>query len=70
MNNKELMEKIAISVRTERFKRKMSQNELAEIADLSINCISNLENAKQYSKITTLNSVANALGMKLEDFWS
>ncbi len=70
MDNKELIQTIAISVRTERFKRKMSQNELAEIADLSVNCISNLENGKQQSKITTLNSVANAFGMKLEDFWN
>lgn len=70
MDNKELLEKIAICVRTERFKRKISQTTLAEMADLSVNCISNLENFKQESKITTLNSVANALGMKIEDFWN
>lgn len=70
MENKKLLEKIAISVRTERFKRKLSQTTLAEMADLSVNCISNIENGKQETKITTLNAVANALNMKIEEFRS
>lgn len=70
MDDKELLKRIAIKVRTERFERKLSQTSLAELANLSVNCISNLENAKQEVKITTLNAVANCLNMKIEEFWS
>ena len=61
----ELLEKIALIVRAERFKQKLSQEKLAE---LSINFISNVENAKQDIRICNLNSIAKALGKDLKDF--
>ena len=66
--DKELLEKIAINVRTERFKQKISQEKLAELSGLSINFISNVENAKQDIRICNLNSIAIALNKKLEMF--
>lgn len=61
--NKELLEKIAINVRTERFKRKLSQENLAEMTGLSVNSISNIENAKQDVRICSVNAIAIALNM-------
>lgn len=66
--NKELLEKIAINVRTERFKQKLSQEKLAELTGLSINFISNVENAKQDVRICNINIIAIALGKELKDF--
>jgi transcriptional regulator with XRE-family HTH domain len=66
--NNELLEKIALIVRAERFKQKLSQEKLAELAGLSINFISNVENAKQDIRICNLNSLAKALGKELKDF--
>ncbi len=65
--NRELLEKIAINVRNERFRQKLSQEELAEKAGLSVNFISNIENAKQDVRICNVNSVAIALNKSLKD---
>lgn len=64
----ELFEKIAINVRSFRFVQKLSQEELAERSGLSVNCISNIENAKQNTQIGTLFKVAKALNKELKDF--
>ena len=66
--DKELLEKIAINIRTERFKQKISQEELAFLSGLSVNFISNVENAKQDIRICNLNAIASALKKNLEDF--
>jgi len=65
--NKELLEKIALNVRNERFRQKLSQEELASLAGLSVNFISNIENAKQNVRICNVNSVAIALKKTLKD---
>ena len=67
--DKELLEKIAINVRTERFKQKISQEKLAEISGLSVNFISNVENAKQDIRLGNLNAIAFALKKKIEDLF-
>lgn len=65
--NQELLEKIALNVRNERFKQKLSQEDLAQLTGLSVNFISNIENAKQNVRICNVNSVAIALGKTLRD---
>jgi transcriptional regulator with XRE-family HTH domain len=67
MKDKELLEKIALNVKAERFKQKITQEHLAELSNLSINCISNIENAKQDVRICSMNAVALALGKELKD---
>jgi len=67
--NKELLEKIAITVRTERFKQKLSQDDLAELTGLSVNFISNVENAKQDIRICNVKIIAEALGKDLKDLF-
>ncbi len=65
--NRELLEKLAITVRTERFKRKLSQEDLAQLSGLSVNLISNVENAKQDIRICNANAIAKAFGKNLKD---
>lgn len=65
--NQELLEKIALNVRNERFKQKLSQEDLANLTGLSVNFISNIENAKQNVRICNVNSVAIALNKTLKD---
>jgi transcriptional regulator with XRE-family HTH domain len=67
MKDKELLEKIALNVKAERFKQKITQEHLAELSNLSINCISNIENAKQDVRVCSMNAVALALGKELKD---
>jgi len=67
--NKELLEKIAITIRTERFKQKLSQDDLAELTGLSVNFISNVENAKQDIRICNVAIIAKALGKDLKDLF-
>lgn len=66
--NKELLEKIAIAVRTERFKQKLTQEDLAQLTGLSVNLISNVENAKQDTRICNVNTIAMSLGKELKEF--
>lgn len=67
--NKELLEKIAINIRTERFKQKLSQEDLASLSGLSVNFISNIENAKQDIRVCNLNSIAEALHKTISEFF-
>ncbi|MDD3594076.1 MAG: helix-turn-helix domain-containing protein [Candidatus Gastranaerophilales bacterium] len=66
-DNKQLLEKIAVAVRAERFKQKISQERLAELAGLSVNFISNVENAKQDVRLGNLNAIAHALKKSIKD---
>ena len=63
--NEKLLEKIAINIRSERFKQKLSQQNLSDLTGISINSISNIENAKQDTRISSLNAIADALNIKL-----
>ena len=65
--SEKLLEIIAINVRNERFKQKLSQDDLANLAGVSVNLISNIENAKQNVGICNLNSIAIALRKNLKD---
>ena len=67
--NKELLEKIAINIRTERFKQKLSQEDLATLSGLSVNFISNIENAKQDIRVCNLNTIAEALNKTISEFF-
>ena len=67
--NKELLEKIAINIRTERFKQKLSQEDLASLSGLSVNFINNIENAKQDIRVCNLNSIAEALHKTVSEFF-
>ncbi|MDO5437023.1 MAG: helix-turn-helix transcriptional regulator [bacterium] len=56
---------LGAKIRFERIKRKLSQEELAEITGLSRRAISCIECGTTDPKYTTLLSVANALGITI-----
>lgn len=66
MNEKDLLLKLGSKIRYERIKKKLSQEELAEIANLNMRSISMLECGLSDAKFTTLYKIANALEIELE----
>lgn len=59
----ELNKKIGIKIKFERIKRELSQEELAELADLDRGTIGKIERNEISPTIVTVEKVANALGM-------
>lgn len=64
MNKKELLLKLGSKVRYERIKKNLSQEELAEIANLNMRSISTIEHGVTDVKFTTLTKLAEALGVE------
>lgn len=64
MNKKELLLKLGSKVRYERIKKNLSQEELAEIANLNMRSISTIERRVTDVKFTTLTKLAEALGVE------
>ena len=65
MNKKELLLKLGSKVRYERIKKNLSQEELAEIANLNMRSISTIERGVIDVKFTTLTKLAEALGVEI-----
>lgn len=59
----ELSKKIGIKIKFERMKRELSQEKLAELADLDRGTISKVERAVISPTIVTIERIAYALGM-------
>lgn len=64
----DLLLKLGHKIKYERKKRKISQQDLAELSKLSIQSISTLENGANNIKFTNLYKITNALGLHLGDF--
>lgn len=67
MNDKELLLKLGSKVRYERLKRNLSQEELAENANLNMRSISMIERGVTDVKFTTLYKIAQAFGIEMMD---
>ncbi len=57
--------KIGLKIKLERTKRKLSQEKLAELADLSKTHVGDIERGTTIPTIETLNKIASALNMEL-----
>ncbi len=57
--------KIGLKIKLERTKRKLSQEKLAELSDLSKTHIGDIERGTSVPSIETLNKIANALNVEL-----
>ena len=70
MRNKktELTQKFGMKVRLERTKRRLSQEALAELADLNKKSICAIEAGTTTPSIETANDIANALSIPLHEF--
>lgn len=60
-------EKISFKIKVERIRRKLSQEQLSELANLNRNTIGNIERGSVSPTVVTLEKIANALGMKFSD---
>ena len=63
-----LSSKICKRVKFERMKRNLSQEQLAELADLGRNTIGNIERGESSPSIETLEKLAAAFGMDVLEF--
>lgn len=61
----DLNNKICLKIKIERIKRNLSQEQLAEIADLNRNTIGNIERGLASPTIETLEKLANAFEMSV-----
>ena len=57
---------IGLRIKEVRTRRRISQESLAERADLSVSYICNIERAKKKASLTSLVSIANALGITVD----
>ncbi len=64
MNNIELI-KLGQKIAFERKKRNLSQEQLAELSNISTHGISNIENGKTNIKYTNLLQISNAFEMRV-----
>lgn len=67
-NKSELNTKICKRIKFERIKRNLSQEQLAELAELNRNTIGNIEREIASPTIETLEKLSKAFGMELLDF--
>lgn len=64
----DLLLKLGYKIKYERLKRKLSQEDLAELVGLSPQSISTLESGRSNLKFTNLYNIAKALDLNLGDF--
>ena len=66
---KDAKEKIGINIRKFRKLKGLNQEKLAELMDLSVIAISNMENGKALTSFKTLEQMASILDVKLYEFF-
>ena len=60
---------IGFNIKIERLKIKMTQEKLAELSNISLNSVTNIETGKQVPSCLVLYDIAKALGVEIEDFY-
>lgn len=68
INNNTIL-KLGQKIRIERQKRKMSQEKLAELADLNRNFVGMIERGETNLTIKKLENIANAFNMNIKDLF-
>lgn len=63
----ETLKKFGLKLKLERLKRGLSQEKLAEEADLNASYISQIERAKQNITLSNIKSIADVLGVSLSE---
>ena len=70
MKNNDTIKKLGQKIRIERQKRKMSQEELAELADLNRNFVGMIERGETNLTVKKLENIANVFDMNIMDLFS
>ncbi len=69
-NHTNLTEKLGQKIRIERMKRKMSQEKLAELAELNRNFIGMVERGESNITVKNLEHISKAFGMEIQDLFN
>ena len=70
MDEKLILEKVADNIRLERLRRRLSQEKLAEMVDISTKYLNLIENRKANPTIVIVAKICIALGVDLNQIWS
>ena len=70
MKNNDTINKLGQKIRIERQKRKMSQEKLAELADLNRNFVGMIERGETNLTVKKLENIANVFDMDIMDLFS
>ena len=70
MKNNDTIKKLGQKIRIERQKRKMSQEKLAELADLNRNFVGMIERGETNITVKKLENIANVFDMDIMDLFS
>ncbi len=70
MDEKLILEKVADNIRLERLRRRLSQEKLAEMVDISTKYLNLIENRKANPTIVIVVKICIALGVDLNQIWS
>ena len=70
MKNNDTIKKLGQKIRIERQKRKMSQEKLAELADLNRNFVGMIEQGETNLTVKKLENIANVFDMDIMDLFS
>ncbi len=65
INADEIDKKVGMNVRIERIKRSLSQEKLAELADICTTTVGTVERGDQSPSIQTIAKIANALNVEI-----
>lgn len=69
MNNDTIL-KLGLKIRVERQKRKLSQEKLAELADLNRNFVGLIERGETNVTVRNLEAIANALKLDIKELYN
>lgn len=69
MKNNDTIKKLGQKIRIERQKRKISQEKLAELADLNRNFVGMIERGETNLTVKKLENIANVFDMDIKDLF-
>lgn len=70
MDDKLILKEVADNIRIERLRRRLSQEKLAEMVDISTKYLNMIENRKANPTIVIVIKICQALDIELNTIWS
>ena len=68
--NKDTVQKLGLKIRIERQKQKISQEKLAELANLNRNFVGMIERGETNVTVKNLENIGNALNIRIQDLFN
>ena len=68
--NKDTLQKLGLKIRIERQKQKISQEKLAELANLNRNFVGMIERGETNVTVKNLENIANALNIPIQELFN